>query len=132
MVFWSIVEKDQRLFTFFVHSFNHIKSFWTKVERCCTTLLVCRETPETVLLCFAHAQLIADVCGLNIIFTLSLILHSQSGTCGSEIEALCAGSSRPLIMIHLVYKQVTEWPGNAAMSVYTFLHLRNDYQCLIR
>ena len=30
-VFWSIVEKDQRLFTCFVHSFNHIKGFGTKV-----------------------------------------------------------------------------------------------------
>ena len=31
--FWSIVVKDQRLFTFFVYFFNHIKGFWTKVEQ---------------------------------------------------------------------------------------------------
>ena len=44
-VFWSILMKDQRHFTFFVHSFNHIKGFQTKVEWCCTTLPLCTETP---------------------------------------------------------------------------------------
>ena len=44
-VFWSILIKDQRHFAFFVHSFNHIKGFETKVEWCCTTLPLYRETP---------------------------------------------------------------------------------------
>ena len=30
----------------FVHSINHVKGFWTKVERCCATLPLYRETPE--------------------------------------------------------------------------------------
>ena len=50
-VFWSIVMKDQRHFTFFVHSFNHIKGFWTKIEQCCTTLPLYRETPDPWLWC---------------------------------------------------------------------------------
>ena len=45
-VFRSILMKDQRNFTFFVHLFNHIKGFQTKVEWCCTTLPLCTETPE--------------------------------------------------------------------------------------
>ena len=44
-VFWSIVVKDQSLFTFFLPSFNHNKGFWTEAEQCCVTLLLCRETP---------------------------------------------------------------------------------------
>ena len=47
--------KDQRLFTVFVHSFNHIKCFWTKVERCCATLPLCREPPTILLItCTAY------------------------------------------------------------------------------
>ena len=47
VVFWSILMKDQRQFTFFVHLFNHIKAFQTEVEWCCTTLPLYTETPDT-------------------------------------------------------------------------------------
>ena len=49
-VFWSILMKDQRHFTFFVHSFNHIKCFQTKVEWCCATLSLYRETPVVIII----------------------------------------------------------------------------------
>ena len=45
VVFWSVVLKNQRLFAFHVHSFNHIKGFWTIVEQCCATLPLYRESP---------------------------------------------------------------------------------------
>ena len=104
--FQSIVVKDQRLFTFFVHCFNHIKSFWTKVERCCATLLLCKETlfmynhnyhqyysceyaralvkpgntPNTVSQWSLHSQMLTDptLCAFVLVYCLSLRLSGQS------------------------------------------------------
>ena len=66
-VFWSIVVKDQRLFTFFVHSFNHIRGIlnksttvlchsiyrfvWKPLIACTHVLHVCRMVPSLFRAC---------------------------------------------------------------------------------
>ena len=90
-VFWSIVEEDQRIFTFFVHSFNHIKSFCTKVEQYCATLLLCRETRDMFIAssqqCTSRVERTVKSCVLCVSAIITTFFFAQSQPVSHSISS---------------------------------------------